>query len=250
MKRNLALLLVLLALLVARCKTEYEITINSDLSGTAVVSALTGGMISPYQLKQDLDRRGIKNFSVSQFTRKENIQGKTMEIPGLKVIMPWRTEEEFQKAASAMGGMRTEKPFVKNADGTVLVNLGVVSNESTMKITIEGTIDPKSTQGKINGNTVEFGPTQLASLNFTPGAGAGNIVKFVGIGIAILAIISIAVFMMKRKKVGPVAASSTLSAEAAEPATHKAKQEATCPKCNAPINKDNTFCAGCGTKIG
>ncbi|MCX5829259.1 MAG: zinc ribbon domain-containing protein [Deltaproteobacteria bacterium] len=225
------------------CKLEYWAKINADLSGKSSVKVLTMGLVTKKQLEDDIKKRGIANYSISEFVEEVDIgKGKMEPIPGIRIDLNWNTVDEFIKAFSVVRrGLRD--PFVKNADGTITVNLGVVSDSGTTTIETEGSIISTTKGAKVNGSTVVFAPFQQVKLTFKPSAGFPIVPIAVGAGILIFG--AIAFFVVKNKKSDDP---DPLDIDGKEVSLRTAPT-GICDACGKASDKNDAFCHKCGKKL-
>jgi hypothetical protein len=235
MKKALILCVTLLFLM--GCKVDYIAEINADLSGKSTATIITFGMITKQQLEAEMIKRGITNYTITDFV--ENVEitpGHKEPVPGLKIDTSWKTIDEFIRTFSIIRG-GVNDPFVKNPDGTITVNLGKVTETGSTTIKTEGQIVSATDGAHIDGNTAVFTPAQKVRLTFKPQTGL-PMLPIAG-GTAVLCLIGVTILFLNKKK-----PTTTLNAvEAGE------TPEPKCAKCGETLEKGAGFCINCGTKI-
>jgi hypothetical protein len=244
-----ASLLIIVVLLLAGCKVDYDVMIYSDLSGKCVARAMTMGLATKEAIQQDLIGKGLINFSVSDFT--ENVPmggGNTMPVQGVQITANWSNPVELRNILRTVAGVNLNGDALRrNADNSVTVFLGALASEGgRTRVNVEGTIDPGSTRGNIMASgLVEFGAGQQVAFSFVPARGISNFIKYGVIFAIICGLFAICIYAIsKRKTETPVA----LSPEGRDAKTTQG--QVCCTNCGTACMAGDEFCGECGNRIG
>jgi hypothetical protein len=236
-KKFNGILLLVLILLIAGCKVDYDITIKSDLSGKCVAKILTFGLVSKDKIQENLKAKGVKKYSITEYT--DNVEmgnGVVMPMQGLQLTTTWDDPAE-------MGSM-----LRKNADGTVSVSMDYMASAGGRAVVrVEGKIDPDSTKGRLTGpDTVEFDSGKKISFRFTPESRMSQKLLIIATIAGLLFIAGIIIFAI-RKKSSPVASHSAPTAAVGDIVPPQVKTF--CTECGVEAGPEDRFCSKCGNKL-
>ena len=240
MKKALIFILCFALLSLMGCKVDYFAEINADLSGKSTAKIITLGMISKQEIEAEIKKRGITNYTITDFV--ENVEvtpGHKESVPGLKIDTSWKTIDEFIRNFSIIRDGLND-PFVKNPDGTITVNLGMVTDTGSTTIKTEGPIVSATDGAHIDGNTAVFTPAQKVRLTFKPQTGL-PMLPIAG-GTAVLCVIGVTILFFNKKK-------STITHNSVEAGPNTETLEPKCAKCGETLEKGAGFCINCGTKL-
>lgn len=248
MRRYICFLSILASLFLLGCKVDYEININNDLSGTCVARVLTMGMITKDGVTQELQQKGLTNYSVSEFT--ENVSlggGQSIPMQGMQIKSSWSNAAQLAEILRAVAGVNAGMALRKNADGSVSVLLGALASEGgKARIHVDGKIDPTSTRGVLIGSSsVEFGSGQQVAFSFQPVVGLPRVIKIIGIILCLAFVAALCLYAFKRKRKDMMVTASVGSSITEISSINKRF----CSECGATAGEGDKFCSGCGNQL-
>lgn len=181
-KALLVILILVMTVTLSGCAkiVHCDVSINNDLTGTWKAKVFSTEPISKTMIDNNLKEGKLTGYTLKPI--KESIDylenGKPQTMDGWEVVMNWANTEELNKIIAYMrtggsgfgtgiGNKNAPEPLTVGEDGTITVNFGQLQYNK-LSLTIKGDIIEGSTQGKVNGRTIEFAPNQEIKLQFKP----------------------------------------------------------------------------------